>query len=70
MIDLMIKNIFENDKRIDSVIKYVNKTNKKNCLQILLVTATVCVITATVKAHEERIDELEAELEVIKSKLT
>lgn len=70
MINLIIKNIFENSNKIDSIAKYINNTNKKTCLQFLLVAISMCAITSVVKAHEEKINDLEEELERIKSDLT
>lgn len=69
MINLMVKAIFDNSNKIDSIAKYINKSNKRTCLQVLLLTTTICIITSAVKSQEERINNLETELEVIKSKL-
>ena len=68
MINLMVKNIFENSNKIDSVIKYVNKANKKYCLNFLLIGISLYAMTKTIKNHEEKISNLEFELEEMKSK--
>lgn len=69
MIDLIFKKIIENSNRIDSIAKNINKTNKKTCFQILLIATTIYTISRTVKKHENKINELEMELEMIKSNL-
>ena len=67
MISLMIKNIFENSNKIDSVIKHINKTDKRNCLDFLMIGAALYSVTKIVKKHEEKINDLETKLEGIKS---
>lgn len=71
MIDLMVKNIFENSNRIDSIAKHINKLNKKHCILLLLIAANSYIITKAVAKHEEKINELEKKVKgmEIKSKL-
>ena len=68
MINLMIKSIFENSNKIDSIVKHVNKTNRKHCLEFALVAIAIYTMTKTIKNHEEKISNLEIELEEMKSK--
>ena len=70
MIDLVIKSVFQNSTRIDNVVKTINRTNKRNFVGVLMLSATIWSIATVVKQHEEKISELEAELEEIKSELT
>lgn len=68
MINLMIKNIFENTNRIDNMAKYINKINTKHCLHAMMLTVGFYLVVKTVENQEERIKELENELEEMKSK--
>ena len=68
MIDLMVKNIFENTKKIDSVIKHINKTDNKYCLLFLLVTVNCYIGTKIINKQGQRISALENELKEMKSK--
>ena len=55
MIELIIKNLVENSNKIDSIVKYINTTNKRNSLIILLSTATICTVVGAIKIQEEKI---------------
>lgn len=68
MIDLMVKNIFQNSNKIDTIIKHINKTDKRYCLMFLLVTANIYVGTKIMNKQEQRISDLENELKEMKSK--
>lgn len=68
MINLMVKNIVNNSNRIDAIVKYINKSNKKHCFEFLLVTATIVTITKVVGKHEQEINDLKNEIEEMKSK--
>lgn len=68
MIELMVKNIFENSNKIDTIAKYINKLNKKYCLMFVLIAADSYVTTKIIRKHEEKIIELETELKEMKSK--
>lgn len=68
MINLMIKNIFENSKNIDKIVEHVNKVNKRNCLNFALIGFAICLVTIVIEKHDQRIEELETQLEEMKSK--
>ena len=69
MIDLIVKNVFQNSTRIDNVVKVINKTNKRNLAGVLMLSISIWSIAKMVEKHDKKINELEAELEVMKSKL-
>lgn len=69
MINLIVKNIFENSTKIESIIKHVRKADKQNFFGVLMLSTSIWAIASLVKQHEEKINALEAELEGIKSKL-
>ena len=68
MINLMIKYIFENSNKIDSIAKHISKTNKKHCLELALIAIAFYTMTKAIKNNEEKICNLEIELEEMKSK--
>lgn len=69
MIDLIVKNIFQNSTRIDNIVKAVNKTNKRNLVGVLMLSISMWSIAKMIEKHDEKINELETELEEIKSML-
>ena len=68
MINLMIKNIFENSNKIDAVVKYVDSVNKRNCLKFLLISLSMTAVLITVDKQEKEIEDLKKEIEEMKSK--
>ena len=68
MIDLMIKSIFENSNKINSVVKHINKTNAKFSIQILLLSTSIYILAKSVKKNEIEISKIKMELEEMKSK--
>ena len=68
MINLMVKNIFDNSKKIDAIVKHINKVNKKNCFEFIMIAFAIHLISKTVEKHEEEIDNLKKEIEEMKSK--
>lgn len=68
MIDLMIKNIFDNNNKIDAVIKCIKKTDSRNRFAYFLIAFNLYLVSKAVKNQEERIKELEISLEEMKSK--
>ena len=68
MIDLMIKNIFENTNRIDNIANYINRMNKKHCLNIILLTSGLYITAKILKKHEDKINDLELQIKELKSK--
>lgn len=69
MIDLVVKSVFQNSTRIDNIVKVINKTNKRNLAGVLMLSVSIWSIAKMVDRHERKINELETELEEIKSKL-
>lgn len=67
MINLMVKNIFENSTKIESIIKHVRTADKKHFFGILMLSTSMWAIATLVKQHEEKINNLEEELERVKS---
>lgn len=68
MINLMIKNIFENTNRIDNIVRHINKNNTKQCLYTIIITTSLYAVVKLVANQEERIKDLEIQLEEMKSK--
>lgn len=68
MIDLVIKNVFQNSNKIDTIINHINKTNKRYCAMFLLIAANFYITTKIIKNHDNKIKEFESKLEEIKSK--
>lgn len=69
MLDLIFKSIINNSNKIDVVVKHINKTDTRNCLILLLLTTNVYLVSKKLKKQDEKITELEIELEGIKSNL-
>lgn len=59
MINLMIKSIFENSKKIDAVIKHINRSEVKRCLETVIVVATVSALNKKIKEQDAKITSLE-----------
>lgn len=70
MIELMIRKVFQNSNRIDTIVKHVNKIDNRNCLILLLLSTNLYLASRVIKNHDEKINELETEIEGIKSNLT
>lgn len=68
MNELLAKNVADNSNKIDAIAKYVNKSNTKNCFQMLLVALTLYAATKAIEKHEKEIDNLKKEIEEMKSK--
>lgn len=68
MINLIIKDVFENRSRIDSIVKHINKVDKRYCLMFLLMTAELYITAKVVIKNQEKINNLELKLEEMKSK--
>lgn len=68
MINLMIKNIFENSNKIDIIVKHINKTNKINCFKFLVVSASICAVMNKIEKQDKEINNLKTEIEELKSK--
>lgn len=68
MNELLAKNVADNSRKIDTIAKYINKSNTKNCFQMLLVALTLYCVTKAIEKHEEEIDNLKKEIEEMKSK--
>lgn len=69
MIDLMVKNIINNSTKINSISKSINSISKKHGTQMLLISIALYTICKTIKKQKEKIDDLEMEIEGIKSSL-
>ena len=69
MIDLIFKGIVDNSNKIDVIVKHINKIDKRNALLLFLLTTNVYLVSKKLKKQEERITELEIELEGIKSNI-
>lgn len=69
MIELMIKNVFDNGNRIDAIAKYINKMDKRYCWIFLLMSTNIFVASQLIRKNKEKIEELEARLNGIESKL-
>lgn len=69
MLDLIFKSIINNSNKIDVVVKHINKTDTRNCLILFLLTTNVYLVSKKLKKQDEKITELEIELEGIKSNL-
>lgn len=68
MIEMLLKTLFENRCKINDVIDYINKMNKKHRLEAIAIILGLCAIAKSIKNNEERIKLLELELEDMKSK--
>lgn len=69
MLDLIFKGIVDNSNKIDVVVKHINKIDKRNTLLLFLLTTNVYLVYKKLKKQEEKITELEIELEGMKSNI-
>ena len=69
MIELMIKNVFDNGNRIDAIAKYINKMDKRYCWIFFLMSTNMFVASQLIRKNKEKIEELETRLNGIESKL-
>lgn len=68
MENLIIKNIFENSAKINSLAKCINKVSIRNSLCFIITGLTLVTITETIKNQQEEINNLKTEIEEMKSK--
>ena len=68
MINLMVKNIFENKINVEKLTNYVNKTNKILCVDLILIAVTLYAIVNKIDEQQEEIDNLKNEIKEMKSK--
>lgn len=68
MIEMLLKTLFENRCKINDVIDYINKMNKKHRLEAIAIILGLYAMTKSIKNNKERIKLLELELEDMKSK--
>lgn len=62
MIDLLFQNVISNTNKIDSISKYINKTNMRNTILTGLIIINVYAIVKTVQKHDKRISEIESKM--------
>lgn len=68
MIDLAIRSIFENTKKIENVATYATKINKRTFTGIAILAGCCYALVEVVKNQEERIQRLETIIKEMKSK--
>ena len=59
MINLMIKTIFDNSNKIEAIVKYINKTEVKRCIETILIGASITAMAKRIKEQGTRITNLE-----------
>ena len=67
MIELIIRGIFENSEKIDNMTRCLNKFKKKHVAQIILLAASSYLLNKRINKQEEKIIDLETELEGMRS---
>jgi len=68
MENLIIKNIFENSAKINSLAKCINKVTFKYGLCFIFTGLAIVTITETIIKQQEEINNLKTEIEEMKSK--
>lgn len=68
MIQLMLKNIFENSNKIDTLVKRVSKLDKYNMFMFAILLSDIYLLAKLSKKHDKEIKELKSEFEELKSK--
>lgn len=68
MINLMLKNIFENGIKIDTITKHINRLDRYNTTMFFILLADIYLLVKLSKKHDDKINELEDEIKELKSK--